>query len=93
LRILIIPARGGSKGIPKKNLQCVNGIPLIERAIKTALKSNVDQIIVSTDDLQIKEIASKHGVLIHNRSLKNSDDLSSTESVVLEVIEDFGSKW
>ena len=93
MRILIIPARGGSKGIPRKNLQCVNGIPLIERAIKTALKSNVDQIIVSTDDLQIKEIASKHRVLIHNRSLKNSDDLSSTESVVLEVIEDFGSTW
>ncbi len=93
MRILIIPARSGSKGIPRKNLQCVNGIPLIERAIKTALKSNIDQIIVSTDDLQIKEIASKHGVLIHNRSLKNSDDLSSTESVVLEVIEDFGSTW
>jgi N-acylneuraminate cytidylyltransferase len=93
LRVLVIPARGGSTGIPKKNLQMVNGITLIERAIKTALKSNVHQVIVSTDDLQIKDISNKYGVLLHNRSTKNSDDSSSTESVILEVIQDFGSKW
>ena len=93
MRVLVIPARGGSKGIPRKNLQMVNGTTLIERAIKTALKSNVHQIIVSTDDVQIKDISNKYGLLIHNRSTKNSDDSSSTESVILEVIQDFESKW
>jgi N-acylneuraminate cytidylyltransferase len=71
----------------------VNGITLIERAIKIALKSNVHQVIVSTDDSQIKHISSKYGVIIHNRSIKNSDDSSSTEAVILEVIQDFESKW
>ena len=53
MRILIIPARGGSKGIPKKNLKTVNGISLVERALRTALKSTVDQVIVSTDDQEV----------------------------------------
>ena len=49
--ICIIPARGGSKGIPRKNLQEVGGIPLIDRAIQTASNSAVaDHIIVSTED-------------------------------------------
>jgi N-acylneuraminate cytidylyltransferase len=60
LRILIIPARGGSKGIPKKNLRTVNGISLVERALRSALKSKVDQVIVSTDDKEISEIAIKY---------------------------------
>ena len=93
MRILIIPARGGSKGIPKKNLKTVNGISLVERAIRTSLKSKVDQIIVSTDDKEISEIAIKFGAVIHNRSSENSGDSSSTESVILEVIDKFESSW
>ena len=60
MRILIIPARGGSKGIPKKNLRTVNGISLVERALRSALKSKVDQVIVSTDDKDISKIAIKY---------------------------------
>jgi len=93
LRILIIPARGGSKGIPKKNLKTVNGISLIERSIRTALKSKVDEIIVSTDDTEISEVALKYGVSLHKRSKKNSGDTASTESVVSEVIDEFKKKW
>ena len=93
MRILIIPARGGSKGIPKKNLKTVNGISLVERAIRTSLKSKVDQVIVSTDDKEISEIAIKFGAVIHNRSSENSGDSSSTESVILEVIDKFESSW
>ena len=89
MRILIIPARGGSKGIPKKNLKTVNGISLIERSIRTALKSKVDEIIVSTDDKEISEVALKYGVSLHKRSKKNSGDAASTESVVSEVINEF----
>jgi YrbI family 3-deoxy-D-manno-octulosonate 8-phosphate phosphatase len=93
LRILIIPARGGSKGIPKKNLQKVNGISLIERALRTAIKSKVDKIIVSTDDSEISKISEKYKVIVHNRSNLNSSDEASTESVILEVIKDLGQNW
>jgi YrbI family 3-deoxy-D-manno-octulosonate 8-phosphate phosphatase len=93
LRILIIPARGGSKGIPKKNLKTVNGISLVERALGTALKSKVDQVIVSTDDKEISEIVIKFGVTLHNRSLENSSDTASTDAVILEVINDLEHCW
>jgi YrbI family 3-deoxy-D-manno-octulosonate 8-phosphate phosphatase len=93
LRILIIPARGGSKGILGKNLKTVNGLSLIERALKTALKSKIDQVIVSTDDKEIAEISRKYGAVIHNRSAENSGDSASTESVILEVIEKFENSW
>ena len=93
MRILIIPARGGSKGIPRKNLKMVNGISLVERSLRAALKSKVDQIIVSTDDREISDVAISYGATLHNRSSENSGDSSSTESVILEVIEKFESNW
>ena len=93
MKILIIPARGGSKGIPRKNLKTVNGLSLIERAVRTALKSKVDQVIVSTDDKEISEVAINYGVIVHNRRKESSEDSSSTESVILEVIEEFQSNW
>jgi N-acylneuraminate cytidylyltransferase len=93
LRILIIPARGGSKGIPRKNLKTVNGISLVERSLRVALKSKVDQVIVSTDDKEISDVAIKYGVTIQNRSSENSGDGASTESVILEVIKTFENTW
>ena len=93
MRILIIPARGGSKGIPRKNLKMVNGISLVERSLRVALKSNVDQIIVSTDDKEISDVAIKYGATLHNRSSENSGDIASTESAILEVIEKFENNW
>ena len=93
MRILIIPARGGSKGISKKNLRKVNGISLVERSLRVALKSKVDQIIVSTDDKEISDLAIKYGVTLHNRSSENSGDSASTESVILEVIDKYESTW
>ena len=93
LRILIIPARGGSKGIPKKNLKTVNGISLIERSLITALKSRIDLLIVSTDDEEIANKSLRYGALIHNRSEENSSDIASTDSTILEVIEHLGKDW
>lgn len=93
MKILIIPARGGSKGIVKKNLQTVNGISLIERALKSALKSSVDKIIVSTDDLEIEKIATNYSVEVHKRSQQTSSDTASTEEVMLEVISKFENTW
>lgn len=94
MRILIIPVRGGSKGIPNKNLKTVNGITLTERAIRTSLKSTIDKIIVTTDSPEIKKTVSKYPrVEIHNRSEQTSTDTASTDSVILEVINDLGRDW
>lgn len=60
--IAIIPARGGSKGLPGKNIKDLNGKPLIAYTIEAALNAkNIHQVIISTDDKEIAEIAVKHG--------------------------------
>ena len=65
----------------------------MERSLKSALKADVDKIIVSTDDSEIKSIASKYLVEIQDRSDETSGDASSTESVILEVISNFENQW
>ena len=56
--IALIPARGGSKGIPRKNIKLFNSRPLIYWSIKSALESNyIDRVIVSTEDEEIADIA------------------------------------
>ena len=57
----IIPARGGSKGIPKKNIKRLHGEPLIAYSIKTALASKLDRVIVSTDCKEIATISRDYG--------------------------------
>lgn len=87
--IAIIPARSGSKGIPDKNIKIINGKPLIWWSINALENSNVNRIIISTDSSYYKEIIenfnfSKVEIII--RSKKNSSDISSTESVLIETI-------
>lgn len=63
--LAIIPARGGSKGLPRKNVKKLCGKPLIVWSIEAGLKSNyVDELIVSTDDKEIVEIATKYGAKV-----------------------------
>ena len=63
--LAIIPARGGSKGIPKKNIKSLLGKPLIQYTIESALKSKyLDKIVVSTDDKKIADISEKLGAEI-----------------------------
>lgn len=58
----IIPARGGSKGLPRKNLTMLQGIPLVGHAIRHGLESNLNnRVIVSTDDKEIADVALKYG--------------------------------
>ena len=58
----IIPARGGSKGVPRKNLRELNGIPLIAYSIKVSLQTRlIDRTIVTTDDQEIAKIAQNYG--------------------------------
>lgn len=60
--VCVIPARGGSKSVPRKNLRPVDGSPLIARAIRTAQQATlVRRVVVSTDDAEIAEVARQHG--------------------------------
>jgi len=89
--LCIIPARGGSKRIPRKNIKDFKGKPMIAWAIETAIKSNLfDEIMVSTEDAEIAEISQKHGAKVpFLRSKKNSDDISGTEDVLIEVLNQY----
>ena len=81
--IAIIPARGGSKGIPGKNIKNFEGKPLISHSIEYAQDSKlVREIYVSTDDDQIAHISKTAGAKIIKRPAKFATDTSSTESVI-----------
>lgn len=86
--IAIIPARIGSKRINKKNIKDFLGNPIIAYSIKTALKTKLfDEVMVSTDSLEVKEISEKYGANVpFLRSKKNSNDYASLYDVVEEVI-------
>jgi N-acylneuraminate cytidylyltransferase len=90
-KIAIIPARGGSKRIPKKNSKDFLGKPIISYAIEAALQSNLfDEVMVSTDDSEIAEIAKRYGAKVpFFRSAKNADDFATTMDVLLEVLNDY----
>lgn len=87
--IAIIPARGGSKRIPRKNVLPFLGRPMISYAIRAALDSGLfDEVMVSTDDEQIARIAVEYGASVpFMRSARTSDDYATTADVLREVLE------
>ena len=87
--LCIIPARGGSKGIPRKNIKLVAGNPLVSYAITAALKSTlVSRVIVSTDDKEIAHIAQQCGAEIpFLRSAKLAKDDVHSVFVVLDALD------
>lgn len=89
--IAIIPARGGSKRIPRKNIKLFCGKPIIAYSIEAAVHSNLfDEVMVSTDDEEIAEVAKQYGATIpFVRSKKNADDFATTMDVIKEVIESY----
>ena len=88
--IAFIPARGGSKGIPKKNLQEISGVSLVERAIMSAKVAHIDAIIVSTDDTHIKDLAEASGAIVTGlRSAELSADDAKTYDVTVDGIKKF----
>lgn len=89
--IAIITARGGSKRIPRKNIREFCGHPIIKYSIEAAISSkSFDEVMVSTDDKEIAEIARKYGAKVpFLRSKENSDDYSGTVDVLLEVINEY----
>ncbi|MFY4858662.1 pseudaminic acid cytidylyltransferase [Aliarcobacter butzleri] len=86
--VAIIPARGGSKRIPKKNIKNFHGKPLIAYSIEVALKSKLfDKVIVSTDDEEIAEIAKEFGAEVpFLRPKELSDDFTGTGAVINHTI-------
>lgn len=81
----MVPARGGSKAIPKKNVRILAGKPLITYVLKTISEvANKERIIVSTDDEDIEEVAAGYAQ-IHSRSEVNADDISTLDDVAVEV--------
>jgi len=88
LVVAIIPARGGSQGIPRKNIKRICGKPLIAWTIKSALKSDIlDQVYVSTEDQEIAEISKNLGAHVLNRPKNLAEDNSTTISVLKYHIE------
>ena len=87
--LCIIPARGGSKRIPKKNTKEFHGKPIIAYSIDIALKSGLfEEVMVSTDCEEIKIISHKYGAEVpFLRSETNSSDFATTVDVVNEVVE------
>lgn len=89
--VAIIPARGGSKRIPKKNIRPFLGKPIIAYSIAGAIKSGCfDEVMVSTDSEEIKKVALKYKAKVpFLRSAKNSSDYATIADAVLEVIESY----
>lgn len=88
MRLAIIPARGGSKRIKRKNIKKFAGLPIIAWSIKTAIESKLfDRIIVSTDDAEIAQIALVSGAEVpFMRPAELSDDYTGTTPVIAHAI-------
>jgi len=85
--VAIIPARGGSKRIPRKNIKEFFGKPLIAYSIQTALDSKLfDKVIVTTDDQEIMDIAKKYGAQAYKRPEHLADDYTATQPVIDDVL-------
>jgi len=87
--VAIIPARGGSKRIARKNLKLFNGLPMIVWSIRAALDSGLfDQVVVSTDDQEIAEVARAHGAQVpFMRPPALADDFTGTAAVIVHALE------
>ena len=90
MNVALIPARGGSKRIPRKNIKFFCGKPIIAYSIETAFASKVfDKVIVSTDDKEIAETAKDYGAEVpFVRPASLSDDYTATNAVIIH-----GIKW
>jgi len=92
--LAIIPARGGSKRLPKKNILDLNGKPLIQYTIEAGLQSKyIDTLLVTTDDIEIKNVAKKMDVSIINRPDILASDTATSFDVVKHAIENIDRQY
>ena len=91
INLCIIPARGGSKRIPRKNIKDFLGKPIIAYSIEAAFKSGLfDEVMVSTDDKEVAEVAKQYGAKVpFMRSKENSNDFAIINDVFIEVINNY----
>lgn len=89
--LCIIPARGGSKRIPRKNIKPFMGKPIMAYSIEAALKSGLfDEVMVSTDDHDFTDVARQYGASVpFMRSAATANDYASTEDVLIEVLDEY----
>ncbi|GAA3048496.1 hypothetical protein GCM10020000_30980 [Streptomyces olivoverticillatus] len=86
--LAVIPARGGSKGVPSKNLAAVGGIPLVARAVRACRAARlVTDVVVSTDDPAIAETARGAGAVVVHRPAAIAGDTATSESAVLHAMD------
>ena len=86
--LALIPARGGSKGVPNKNLQKIGGTTLVGRSVISAFQSQrVNRVVVSTDDESIRDAAASHGALTIQRPSELSGDSASSESALIHALD------
>jgi YrbI family 3-deoxy-D-manno-octulosonate 8-phosphate phosphatase len=90
--LVVVPARGGSVGVPLKNLQRVGGGSLVARAVCSALAApTVTHVVVSTDHAQIAQEASRHGARVVRRPAGLAGSAASSESAVLHVLDELAA--
>lgn len=86
----LIPARGGSKGVPGKNIKMIHGKPLIVWSIEKALRCNkLDKVVVSTDSDEIAEISRNAGAIVLKRPDDLATDTASTQDVMVHALNNF----
>ena len=91
--LALIPARGGSKGIPGKNLKEVGGVPLVARSIQAAQASGlVTRVVVSTDDDAIASVSLEYGADVVRRPAALANDTASSESALLHALDHFADE-
>lgn len=88
-RILgVVPARGGSKGVPRKNIRPLAGVPLIGHALRSAGQvAEMDLLVVSTDDAEIGGVAREYGIRVIDRPAELATDNSPTEAALLHALD------
>lgn len=92
--IVIIPARGGSKGIPRKNVRIMNGKPLIAYAIETALQvEEIENVVVSTDDEEIADVSRMYGAMVIERPKHLGEDAVTLDPVIYHAVSVYEEKY
>jgi CMP-N,N'-diacetyllegionaminic acid synthase len=84
----VVPARGGSKGVPRKNVRPLAGEPLIGHTLRTARQvAEIDLLVVSTDDVEIASVSGSYDVRVVERPASLASDTSPTEAALLHVLD------
>jgi YrbI family 3-deoxy-D-manno-octulosonate 8-phosphate phosphatase len=85
--VAVIPARGGSKGVPGKNVAAVGGVPLVARAVAAALAAGIADVRVSTDDARIAAAAVAAGARVIDRPAELAGDTATSEAALLHALD------